>query len=208
MKATVLLMCLLGTTFAVPMQRLYEFLPQVNSPQQNAQPSQPQPMFPYGYPGQTLGQPSSMFPSQGFIRQKIPQPPGRQSIEILYPYGFGQQQMFPGFSNLSPVPPMQFPMLPNMFPFGSMVPMMPQQPSPQSPNLPPSFGNMPQQPGQTDPNMFNPFANMPQLPAQNPNGVPNFGMPQDPSQPIQPAQPIPPVQPSPNIPVGGEQEVD
>ncbi|XP_015222875.1 calcium-binding protein P-like [Lepisosteus oculatus] len=67
-------------------------------------------LVPYGFPGQHQGHPQypgSIFPSQGFLKHKIPQPPGARSIEILYPFGFGSQNPMLQFGNASPVVPQQ-----------------------------------------------------------------------------------------------------
>ncbi|XP_039606055.1 uncharacterized protein LOC120527075 [Polypterus senegalus] len=108
MKAVALLVCLLGSTFAIPMSQLYYelnpqmMLPQIPEPQ--GIPQQQIPEFGPGIsqPAGTTGrasfeiiipygarqQPGSIFPSHGFIKQSIPQP-GRRSLEILYPFGYG-----------------------------------------------------------------------------------------------------------------------
>ncbi|KAE8300197.1 hypothetical protein D5F01_LYC00333 [Larimichthys crocea] len=67
------------------------------------------------------------FPSHGFIKYSIPQPPGRQSVEVYYPYDFSQQRI------MTNMPPMtNVPQMPNVLPFD-----YPQQNIPQQiPNIP------------------------------------------------------------------------
>ncbi|PWA30742.1 hypothetical protein CCH79_00009284, partial [Gambusia affinis] len=35
------------------------------------------------------------FPQYGFIKYSIPQPPGRQSVEVFYPFDFAKNQLPP-----------------------------------------------------------------------------------------------------------------
>ncbi|XP_034544468.1 secretory calcium-binding phosphoprotein 5 [Notolabrus celidotus] len=81
------------------------------------------PHRPVGGAGSNTAQP---FP-HGFIKYSIPQPPGRQSVEVYYPYDFYNQRI------LSNMPPMtNVPQITNVLPFDH-----PAQSVPQIPNIPP-----------------------------------------------------------------------
>uniref|UniRef100_A0A3B3BPH3 Secretory calcium-binding phosphoprotein 5 n=1 Tax=Oryzias melastigma TaxID=30732 RepID=A0A3B3BPH3_ORYME len=69
MKLAILCLCLVSTACAVP----FQYLPHFPGSRQQQPPVQP-------------------FSSYGFIKYSIPQPPGRQSLEIFYPYDFSQQR--------------------------------------------------------------------------------------------------------------------
>nr|AMD08905.1 secretory calcium-binding phosphosphoprotein 7 [Lepisosteus oculatus] len=105
MKAVLLLACLIGSTLAIPMAQLYfDYNPALMAPQILQEPQQQIPDFVQGgeqsvgparrasfeiiVPYGAQQQPGSLLPSRGFIKQSIPQP-GRPSLEILYPFGFG-----------------------------------------------------------------------------------------------------------------------
>ncbi|KAF1395258.1 hypothetical protein PFLUV_G00009670 [Perca fluviatilis] len=51
-------------------------------------------------------------PAQGFIKYSIPQPPGRQSVEVYYPYDFSQQRIMTNIPPMTNVPHMS-----NVLPF-------------------------------------------------------------------------------------------
>ncbi|XP_035273951.1 protein app1-like [Anguilla anguilla] len=187
MKTAIACLCFASTICAAPMTSLYDYLPQIGVPRQPSQPPQrttnyvaPAPpaqqpgmaapismeiVFPPRFPSQVTGgqQTGSAFPSQAFIKYKIPKVPGRQSMEIFYPYDLiQQQQMLPNVPQMPAIPNIpQFPQIPNLFPYGFLPPTGPQQN-----NMFPSFGvqqQLPQEPVQA------------QQPAQS-------------SQPAQPAQ--------------------
>ncbi|XP_056222948.1 WAS/WASL-interacting protein family member 1-like [Seriola aureovittata] len=44
------------------------------------------------------------MPQHGFLKYSIPQPPGRQSVEIYYPYDFSQQKIITSISPVSNIP--------------------------------------------------------------------------------------------------------
>uniref|UniRef100_A0A8C6T2Y9 Uncharacterized protein n=1 Tax=Neogobius melanostomus TaxID=47308 RepID=A0A8C6T2Y9_9GOBI len=63
------------------------------------------------------------FPTQGFIKYSIPQPPGRQSVEVYYPYDFAQQRIITNMPPMANVP--QSPNIPrfDMNPIPSQDPL-------------------------------------------------------------------------------------
>uniref|UniRef100_A0A3B3ZQK5 Secretory calcium-binding phosphoprotein 5 n=1 Tax=Periophthalmus magnuspinnatus TaxID=409849 RepID=A0A3B3ZQK5_9GOBI len=75
MKVALLCLCLASTTFAAPF--LFTLLLHVSV---------------------------QSFPTQGFIKYSIPQPPGRQSVEVYYPYDFAQQRIIANMPPMSNVP--------------------------------------------------------------------------------------------------------
>uniref|UniRef100_A0A3Q2ZC44 Secretory calcium-binding phosphoprotein 5 n=1 Tax=Kryptolebias marmoratus TaxID=37003 RepID=A0A3Q2ZC44_KRYMA len=118
MKVVILCLCLASTAYALP----YQYLPNYTGFRQPAPPTQmktpftagfPQPGLPgaysveFIYPHRIVGgaagtNQAQTFPSFGFIKYSIPQPPGRQSVEVFYPYDFSQQkilQNIPPFTN-------------------------------------------------------------------------------------------------------------
>ncbi|XP_071382385.1 secretory calcium-binding phosphoprotein 5 [Centroberyx affinis] len=127
MQLAILCLCLASTVSAAP--SFFHYLPHYRGLRQpapptqvnNAYPGQPQPqtavpapismeiVFPPTFTGGARGglAPGS-FPSHGFIKYSIPQAPGRQSVELYYPYDFTQQKMMP-------IPPL--PQIPNLLPF-------------------------------------------------------------------------------------------
>ncbi|KAM3623139.1 uncharacterized protein V6R79_007529 [Siganus canaliculatus] len=145
MKLVILCLCLASTVSAAP--SFYHYLPHYAATRSQVQPSQvktpfpapqvlPQPGLPGAYsveliyPHRFLGaggsNPAQPFPSHGFIKYSIPQPPGRQSVEVYYPYDFSQQRI------LTNMPPMaNVPHMPNVLPFD-----FPPQNTPQIPNIP------------------------------------------------------------------------
>ncbi|KAG7458609.1 hypothetical protein MATL_G00222290 [Megalops atlanticus] len=168
MKTAIACLCLASTICAAPMTSLYDYLPQIGPPRQPNQPAQgsntftapaqppQQPgmtapismeiVFPHRFPSQATGgqQTGQGFPSQAYIKYKIPKAPGRKSVEIFYPYDpFNQQQqMIPPMTNIP-----QMPQIPNqIFPFGFMPPTGAQQNN----NVFPNFGPqaVPQEPVQ------------------------------------------------------------
>ncbi|KAF7217889.1 putative LOC107375240-like protein [Nothobranchius furzeri] len=135
MKLAILCLCLAGTACALP----YQYMPHYTGFRQQEPPTQvktpftagfPQPALPgaysveFIYPHRIVGgatgtNQAQTFPSYGFIKYSIPQPPGRQSVEVFYPYDFTQQKILPHmppFSN-SPmgqdIPQFGFPPLSN-----------------------------------------------------------------------------------------------
>ncbi|KAI1887535.1 hypothetical protein AGOR_G00191310 [Albula goreensis] len=168
MKTVIACLCFASTICAAPMTSLYDYLPQIGPPRQPGQPPQrssnfaapaqvvPQPgmaapismeiVFPPRFPSQATGgqQTGQGFPSQAFIKYKIPKAPGRHSMEIFYPYDLAQQQqMIPTIPNVPQLPHQ----IPNLFPYGFLPPTGPQQNN----NMFPSFGvqqQLPQEPAQ------------------------------------------------------------
>ncbi|XP_069023943.1 secretory calcium-binding phosphoprotein 5 [Embiotoca jacksoni] len=130
MKLAILCLCLVGTACAAP----FQYLPHFTGSRQQALPSQVRNPFPAGFPhpgvpgaysveliyppsftgGAGGSSPAQSFPSYGFIKYSIPQPPGRQSVEVFYPYDFARQAIipFPPMTNGPAVPealPFEFP---------------------------------------------------------------------------------------------------
>ncbi|KAK7929225.1 hypothetical protein WMY93_005620 [Mugilogobius chulae] len=84
-------------------------------------------IYPHTFGGTVAGGAAGQsFSTQGFIKYSIPQPPGRQSVEVYYPYDFAQQRIITNMPPMSNVP-----QSPNVLPFD-----FPPQNSPQSPNIP------------------------------------------------------------------------
>uniref|UniRef100_A0A3Q3MIQ4 Secretory calcium-binding phosphoprotein 5 n=1 Tax=Mastacembelus armatus TaxID=205130 RepID=A0A3Q3MIQ4_9TELE len=121
MKLAILCLCLASTASAAP--SIFHYMPHYTGQRQQVPPSQAkspftagQPLpqigipgaysveiiYPHRYPGgaggPNAGQP---FPSHGFIKYSIPQPPGRQSVEVYYPYDFVQQRIIPNMPPMS-----------------------------------------------------------------------------------------------------------
>ncbi|KAJ0033744.1 hypothetical protein NQD34_000851 [Periophthalmus magnuspinnatus] len=121
MKVALLCLCLASTTFAAP--SFFHYLPHYTGSRQVPPPQAlPQTGIPGAYSveliyphtfgaagGATAGQ---SFPTQGFIKYSIPQPPGRQSVEVYYPYDFAQQRIIANMPPMSNVPHS-----PNILPF-------------------------------------------------------------------------------------------
>ncbi|KAI1887536.1 hypothetical protein AGOR_G00191320 [Albula goreensis] len=95
MKATLLLVCIIGSALGAPRLQLVELdlkpvlIPQQAQPVSAARPAALKPaeleiLLALG------AQPPAapVLPARGFIKHEIPQAPGRESIEILYPFGF------------------------------------------------------------------------------------------------------------------------
>uniref|UniRef100_A0A3Q3VZW8 Uncharacterized protein n=1 Tax=Mola mola TaxID=94237 RepID=A0A3Q3VZW8_MOLML len=142
MKLAILCLCLASTASAAP--SFFHYLPHYAGARQQVQPSQVktpftapqnQPLvdgaysveliYPHTFPGTAGTNPAQNFPSHGFIKYSIPQPPGRQSVEVYYPYDFTQQRV------LTNMPPMaNVPHLPN-------VPSFDANPPPSQDPLPP-----------------------------------------------------------------------
>uniref|UniRef100_A0A3Q3GB17 Secretory calcium-binding phosphoprotein 5 n=1 Tax=Labrus bergylta TaxID=56723 RepID=A0A3Q3GB17_9LABR len=139
MMLAILCLCLASTVSAAP--SFFHYLPHYAGSRQQVPPSQMKIPF---TAGQGLPQPGltgaysvefvshivyflTPFPSHGFIKYSIPQPPGRQSVEVYYPYDFYQQRI------LTNIPPMtNVPQIPNISPFAasplpSQDPMQPLQ---------------------------------------------------------------------------------
>ncbi|XP_065812928.1 secretory calcium-binding phosphoprotein 5 [Labrus bergylta] len=147
MMLAILCLCLASTVSAAP--SFFHYLPHYAGSRQQVPPSQmkipftagqglPQPgltgaySVEFLYPHQPVGgaggsNTAQPFPSHGFIKYSIPQPPGRQSVEVYYPYDFYQQRI------LTNIPPMtNVPQIPNVMPFDH-----PPQNIPQIPNISP-----------------------------------------------------------------------
>uniref|UniRef100_A0A3Q3IP34 Uncharacterized protein n=1 Tax=Monopterus albus TaxID=43700 RepID=A0A3Q3IP34_MONAL len=76
--------------------------------------------FPGGAGGANAGQPYSTF---GIMKVSIPQPPGRQSVEVYYPYDFAQQKIIKSIPPMTNAPHV----LNTVFPFEYPFPHFPQQ---------------------------------------------------------------------------------
>ncbi|XP_068613096.1 secretory calcium-binding phosphoprotein 5 [Brachionichthys hirsutus] len=119
MKLAILCLSLATTALAAP--SFFHYLPHYAGSRQQVPPSQvkspfsagqPLPqlgipgaysmefIYPHRFPG--TGNPAQPFPSHGLLKVSIPQPPGRQSVELYYPYDFSQQRI-PGF-DANPLP--------------------------------------------------------------------------------------------------------
>ncbi|KAM9363697.1 secretory calcium-binding phosphoprotein 5 [Symphorus nematophorus] len=102
MKLAILCLCLASTASAAP--SFFHYLPHYAGSRQQVPPTQ---IYPHRFPGAAgANQP---FPSHGLIKYSIPQPPGRQSLEVYYPFDFSQQTI-PAF-DANP-PPSQDPLQP------------------------------------------------------------------------------------------------
>ncbi|XP_062410970.1 secretory calcium-binding phosphoprotein 5 [Sardina pilchardus] len=150
MWTAVLCLCFASAISAAPLGSFFSYLPNYDSPRQsgpstqgnNVRFSQPgfnapvsmEIVFPQRYPTNPAGgSPSGPgYRSQAFIKYSIPKAPGRKSVEVYYPYDFGQQQQ--NFPNVPQMPPAT-----NLFPFNLPFPpqTVPQQPPQQPPQVPP-----------------------------------------------------------------------
>ncbi|XP_068445524.1 secretory calcium-binding phosphoprotein 5 [Clinocottus analis] len=141
MKLIILCLSLASTACAAP--SIFHYLPHYagsrQPPSQMRNPftagqSLPQPGVPGAYSVELIyphrvagGAGGSGAQSFGFIKYSIPQPPGRQSVEVYYPYDFTQQRI------MTNMPPMtNVPQMPNVFPFEYPPQNTPQQ----IPNIP------------------------------------------------------------------------
>uniref|UniRef100_A0A3Q0QYA2 Secretory calcium-binding phosphoprotein 5 n=1 Tax=Amphilophus citrinellus TaxID=61819 RepID=A0A3Q0QYA2_AMPCI len=62
-------------------------------------------IYPHRFPGVAGGSnPAQPFSSFGLIKYSIPQPPGRQSVEVFYAYDFAQQRIIPNIPPMTNVP--------------------------------------------------------------------------------------------------------
>ncbi|TNM86180.1 secretory calcium-binding phosphoprotein 5 [Takifugu flavidus] len=133
MKLAILCLCLASTASAAP--SFFHYLPHYGGPRQQVAPAPSQVktpftaaqtltqpglvggysvelLFPHRFPGTPGANTAQPFPSHGFIKYSIPQPPGRQSVEVYYPYDFSQQRI------LTNIPPLtNVPHLPSVLPF-------------------------------------------------------------------------------------------
>ncbi|XP_059193063.1 secretory calcium-binding phosphoprotein 5 [Centropristis striata] len=146
MKFAILCLCLASTASAAP--SIFHYLPHYAGSRPQVAPSQvrtafpvspslPQPGLPGGYsieliyphrfPGGPSPNCSNPFSSTGLIKYSIPQPPGRQSVEVYYPYDFSQGRIM---TNLPPMT--NVPHMPNVLPFDYPPQNIPQQ----IPNIP------------------------------------------------------------------------
>ncbi|KAM4584816.1 secretory calcium-binding phosphoprotein 5 [Odontesthes bonariensis] len=144
MKLAIFCLCLAGTASAVP----YQYLPHYTGTRQQVPPTQvkspliagfPQAglpgaysmefIYPFGFAGGAAGpNPEQPISRYGLVKFSIPQPPGRQSLEVFYPYDFTNQRV------MQNMPPMtNGPISPDVLPFGYPPQNIPQQPV----NIPP-----------------------------------------------------------------------
>uniref|UniRef100_A0A672YBX5 Secretory calcium-binding phosphoprotein 5 n=1 Tax=Sphaeramia orbicularis TaxID=375764 RepID=A0A672YBX5_9TELE len=146
MKLAFLCLCLASTASAAP--SFFHYLPHYSGSRQQAPPTQVKNVYTPGVPLPQTGVPGAYsveliyphtfgaaggatpgqtFPSHGLIKYSIPQPPGRQSVEVYYPYDFTQQKI------ITSIPPMSnVPLRPNVLPFEYPPQNIPQQ----IPNIP------------------------------------------------------------------------
>ncbi|XP_068178542.1 secretory calcium-binding phosphoprotein 5 [Antennarius striatus] len=129
MKLAILCLSLATTTLAAP--SFFHYLPHYAGSRQQVPPSQVKSPFSAGQPLPQLGipgaysmefiyphrfggtgNPGQTFPSHGLLKVSIPQPPGRQSVELYYPYDFSQQRIL---TNMHPM--RNTPQIPNVLPF-------------------------------------------------------------------------------------------
>ncbi|XP_033182045.1 secretory calcium-binding phosphoprotein 5 [Anabas testudineus] len=134
MKLAILCLCLASTASAAPSPFHYTShytgaRPQAKNPFSAGQPLAQaaltgaysvELLYPHRLPGTGGANGGLPFPSHGFIKYSIPQPPGRQSVEVYYPYDFSQQRI------LTNIPPMTN--VPQGLPFEYPIPQFPQQP--------------------------------------------------------------------------------
>ncbi|XP_077936137.1 uncharacterized protein LOC144383164 [Gasterosteus aculeatus] len=144
MKLVIFCLCLASTACAAP--SIFHYLPHYAGSRQQVPPSQVGNPFTAGqslpppgaagaysveliYPHRVAGGVGGTNAGQsfGFIKYSIPQPPGRQSVEVYYPYDFSQQRIM---TNLPPMT--NSPQMPNVFPFEYPPQNIPQQ----IPNIP------------------------------------------------------------------------
>ncbi|CAK6958448.1 secretory calcium-binding phosphoprotein 5 [Scomber scombrus] len=145
MKLVILCLCLTSTASAAP--SFFHYLNHYAGSRQQSQPTQVRNTHPLGlsvpplpgagaysveliYPHSYAGgaNPSQPFTGYGLIKFSVPQPAGRQSVEVYYPYDFSQQRI------MANSPPMSnSPHLPNVFQFDHSPQNIPQQTA----NVPP-----------------------------------------------------------------------
>ncbi|CAK6958450.1 secretory calcium-binding phosphoprotein 5 [Scomber scombrus] len=139
MKLVILCLCLTSTASAAP--SFFHYLNHYAGSRQQSQPTQVRNTHPLGlsvpplpgagaysveliYPHSYAGgaNPSQPFTGYGLIKYSIPQPAGRQSVEVYYPYDFSQQRI------MTNSPPMSnSPHVPNALPFDFPPQNIPQQ---------------------------------------------------------------------------------
>ncbi|KAK2817071.1 hypothetical protein Q5P01_025262 [Channa striata] len=137
MKLALLCLCLATTASAAPSP--FHYMSHYTGPRQQVKnPYQPAPslpqigipgaysvelIYPHRLPMGTGGSTGGLpFPSQGLLKVSIPQPPGRQSVELYYPYDFSQQRI------ITNMPPMSnSPQMPQGLPFDYPYSNTPQQ---------------------------------------------------------------------------------
>ncbi|KAG7241249.1 hypothetical protein INR49_025767 [Caranx melampygus] len=100
MKLALLCLCLASMASAAPSP--FHYLPHYTGSRQQLPPSQ---LYPHNY-----GVPGGM--THGFLKYSIPQPPGRQSVELYYPFDFSQQKIFQVEYPPPPPPPPALPHIP------------------------------------------------------------------------------------------------
>ncbi|XP_067355817.1 secretory calcium-binding phosphoprotein 5 [Channa argus] len=134
MKLALLCLCLATTASAAPSP--FHYLSHYTAPRQQVFPPAPslpqigipgaysvELIYPHRLPVGTGGSNGGLpFPSQGLLKISIPQPPGRQSVELYYPYDFSQQRI------MTNMPPMSnSPQMPQGLPFEYPFSNTPQQ---------------------------------------------------------------------------------
>ncbi|XP_071360610.1 secretory calcium-binding phosphoprotein 5 [Trachinotus anak] len=118
MKLAILCLCLASTASAAPSP--FHYLTHYTGSRQQVPPSQvktpfaagqplPQTEIPAAYSVELLyphnfGGSNAGLPRHGFLKYSIPQPPGRQSVEIYYPYDFSQQKIITSIAPVSNIP--------------------------------------------------------------------------------------------------------
>ncbi|KAG7485552.1 hypothetical protein JOB18_013100 [Solea senegalensis] len=129
MKLAIVLLCLASSVSAAP--SAFHYLTHYTGSRQQVPPSQVKNPFAVGQPLPQTGLPGAYsveliyphrFPGgiggnagqgfHGFIKYSIPQPPGRQSVEVYYPYDFSQQRIITNIPPMTNVPqalPFDFP---------------------------------------------------------------------------------------------------
>ncbi|XP_041839452.1 secretory calcium-binding phosphoprotein 5 isoform X2 [Melanotaenia boesemani] len=136
MKLAILCLCLASTASAVP----YQYLPHYTASRPQAPSAMVKNSFAGGflpglqggysveffYPHRTTGgaglNPADPNSRYGLVKYSIPQPPGRQSVEIFYPYDFAEQRVITSFPPMSNGPVSR-----DVLPFGYPPQNVPQQ---------------------------------------------------------------------------------
>uniref|UniRef100_A0A8D3A8M2 Secretory calcium-binding phosphoprotein 5 n=1 Tax=Scophthalmus maximus TaxID=52904 RepID=A0A8D3A8M2_SCOMX len=130
MQLAIIFICLAGTASAAP--SAFHYLTHYTGPRQQVPPpqvqnpfaaAQPLPLagmagaysveliYPHSFPGVAGGSNAGQS-YHGFIKYSIPQPPGRQSVEVYYPYDFSQQRIItniPPMTNRPQALPFEYP---------------------------------------------------------------------------------------------------
>ncbi|XP_035992923.1 secretory calcium-binding phosphoprotein 5 [Fundulus heteroclitus] len=138
MKVAILCLCLAGTACALP----FQYLPHYTASRVRAPGSQLKLPFPAGFPqsgvfahsveivspyrfgvGAAGTNQVQTLPPYGFIKYSIPQPPGRQSVEVFLPYDFTQNKVIQNTPQMTNDPFGQ-----DFATFGTFPQAVPQQP--------------------------------------------------------------------------------